>query len=439
MRKLIILVLALSTFLGFLYWKFAPDFNQKPVVEGPITLTVWGLFEDDAAMAPLIQAYKKLKPNVTVNYVKQSPLNYRSRVQTQVTSGQGADIFMIHDSWLQMFLKVNALSELPTSVLSNTEYEQIFYPVAKRSFMRENKVYAFPREVDGLALYYNEDILKAAGVTVPVTWSDFVTAAGKVTVTGSDGSIQTAGAALGTTTNVDYWSDIIGLLFLEQPGANLERPDNEKSAEVLKFYTSFITDPRKKVWDVNLDSSTQAFLSGRLAFYFAPSTKIAEIKKINPNLNFKIAPVPQLTSKRVSYANFWGYAVSPTSKNQKAAWEFVKFLTLPDSQRFFYQEKAKVNEGYGLPYSRVDLQSQLADDPIMGAFVNQGPYYDWWYLSSGTQDQGMNDQIIKLYQEAVNATLLGQDPQAALQITARGVQQVLNDFKISPPSASPLR
>lgn len=430
MKKLVVIVLALATILGILFWKFGPDFTEQPSSQGPVTLTVWGLLDDESTLVPIIEAYKRVKPEITVNYVKQSPLNYRTRVQTQIVSGQGPDIYMIHNSWLRMFLKTRTISELSSSVMTNTEYEQIFFPIAKKSLTYNNKIYAFPREVDGLALYYNEDILNAAGIAVPATWSDFVTAASRVTVTGTDGRIQTAGAALGTTTNVDYWSDIIGLLFLQQPRASLERPNTPEGAEVLRFYTSFITDPRKKVWDVNLDNSTQAFISGRLAFYFAPSTKVEEIKKINPNLNFKVAAVPQLTSRRVSYASFWAYAVSPTSPNNKQAWEFAKFLTLPDTQRFLYQEVAKTKGGYGFPYARVDLQSQLADDPVMGAFVNQGASYDWWYLTSGTQDQGMNDQIIKHYQEAVNATLLGQDPAIALQTTAKGVQQVLNDFRI---------
>jgi len=43
-------------------------------------------------------------------------------------------------------------------------------------------------------------------------------------------------------------------------------------------------------------------------------------------------------------------------------------------------------------------------------------------------DGGINDEIIKYFEDAINSTLAGGDPQAALQTVASGVKQVLDKY-----------
>src|SRR3989344_3918085 len=313
MKKVIIIVLSLAIILGFLFWRFGPSisfFKSKP--QGPITLTYWGLWEDDNLIKPLITQYQQQNPNINVSYVRQSSINYRTRVQTQIREGVGPDIFRIHNSWLAMF--ETDLAPAPADIYSLVDYQSIFYPVAVDSFVKNNQIYAAAMEVDGMALFYNEEILNGVGGKVPKNWQEFIDNATKMTVKDAAG-IKTAGAALGATGNVDHWSDILGLLLLQQPGVDLNNVATEKTAEVLSFYTGFVTDPKRKTWDVNLPSSTQMFASGRLGFYFAPSWRAHELRAINPSLKFKVIPVPQLSGKTTGWATFWGEAVSAKSKN----------------------------------------------------------------------------------------------------------------------------
>lgn len=432
MRKIIIIVLVLSVLGGFAFWKFGPNLWEKPIIRTEsVVLNIWGLWEEENLLRPALEEYRKKRPDITVSYTHNTSLNYRSRVQTKIANNEGPDIFLVHNTWLPMFLKTNLLSHTPEAVMSASEFGQVFYPVARDSLTKEGKIYAFPRGVDGLALFYNEELLKNVGASIPQTWDQFIDTAYKLTVLDGQGRIRTAGAAMGSSGNIDHWPDILGLLFLQQqaqsPQANITRPGTPEGLEVIKFYTSFITDPRKKSWDVNLEPSTQAFAAGRLAFYFAPSWRAFELRAVNPELKFKTAPVPQLPGKNVGWGSFWAYAVSAKSANQKEAWEFLKFLTSAETQRLLYQEAAKVRL-FGLPYSRVEMQKELADDPLVGSFVNQGPIFKSWYLASKTFDNGINDEMIKYFEDAINATLAGQDPTAALQTTDQGVQQILGKY-----------
>ncbi|MBI3485585.1 extracellular solute-binding protein [Candidatus Daviesbacteria bacterium] len=439
MKKIIIAVVVLAIIIGILFWKFGYLLTAKKTAE-PVTLKLWGLWEDDSLVRPAIDGYTKLHPNVKIEYNHQNSPNYRTRVQTQIEDSKGPDIFMIHNSWLPMFLKNSNLASLPTTVMTSQEYNQTFYPIAFASFAKNNTIYALPLEVDGLALYYNEDLINQAGVAIPKNWDEFVDAAVKLTKKDDKGNILVAGAAMGAVSNVDHFSDIIGLLFYQQPDADLEHPNNLAGADVIKFYTNFILDPSKKVWSLAMEGSTQAFYEGKLAFYFAPSWRAHDLRVANPQLHFKTAPVPQLpkanTANYSGWGTFWGFAVSSKSSHQDQAWDFLKFLTSKDSEKLLYSEASKIRL-FGQPYSRIDLQSELLNDPIVGSFVSQAPIYKNWYLSSRTFDQGLNDEMITYFENAINATLQGANPLGALQTTAQGVQQTLDKFVNNKPSPSP--
>lgn len=429
MKKIIIIVLSVAIVLGFLVWRFGPNLpSSSPIQNGPVELTFWGLWEEGNLIQPAIDLYVGQHPNVKITYVRQSSVNYRTRVQTQVRSGTGPDILMIHNSWLPMFQA--DLSPAPASEFNISQYEGTFYPVASSSFVKGSQIYGAPLEIDGLVMFYNPDMLAAVGAEIPKTWQEFIAAATKMTVRDETGRLQTAGAALGTTSNVDNWSDILGLMMLQQ-GVNLANPNSSDAAAVLRFYTNFVTDPKQKTWDATMPASTQAFAQGRVGFYFAPSWRAYDLKTINPNLNFKTAPVPQLPGGRqVAWASFWGYGVSAQSKHTEEAWKFIKFLTSAEVEKTLYAGASQVRL-FGEPYSRQDLAGQLSGDPVVGAFVNQGNNYQFWYLESNTIDNGLNDEMIKYWEDGVNATLQGTDPQVALQTVAQGTQQVLSKYGVS--------
>lgn len=434
MKKIIIVVLILAIIFGFLFWKFSPgiSFFNKPKPRGPITLTYWGLWEEDNLIKPVIGAYQKQNPNITVNYVKQSSVNYRTRVQTQIKGGEGPDIFRIHNSWLPMFQA--DLAPAPSDVFTLADYKNMFYPVAAESFTKGGQILAAPMEIDGLGLFYNEEMLNGVGGKPPKNWQEFIDLAAKMTVKDQSG-IKTSGAAMGSTGNIDHWPDIIGLLLLQQPGVDLTTFATPEFSEILRFYTGFVTNPKRKTWDVNLPSSTQMFESGRLGFYFAPSWRAHELRVANPNLKFKVAPVPQLSGRQVGWASFWGEAVSKNSKNATEAWKFVKYLTSVEAEKLAYKEASQVRL-FGEPYSQTSLAPEIINDPIVGAYVAQGPIYKSWYLSSNTYDAGINDEMIKYFEDSINAALAGTDPQTASRTVDSGVKQVLDKYTKPAPVPS---
>lgn len=405
-------------------------------------LTYWGLWEDPAVIQPLIDSYEKSHPNVKINYTKQSPTQYRERLQAALNRGEGPDIFRFHNTWLPMFL--NNFAIMPSTVYSPAEFDKTFYPVAKSDLSFNNNYYGIPLEIDGLVLLYNQDILKAANVQVPANWEDFQSAAAKITVKDQNGNLQTAGAALGTADNIAHFSDILGLMFL-QNGTNLKNmmgPCSDPSTstcatDTLTFYRKFAQVP-DNVWDDTMDNSIIAFAGGKVGMILAPTWEIPTIKQINPNLNFKVAKVPELPGVNINWATYWVEGVSNRSKSQAAAWEFLKFLSSKDSMTRLYSEEAKTRL-IGEPYSRVDLANTLSQDQYLGPLLSEAPAMKSFYLASNTQDNGIDDEMIKYLLDAVNSLKQGVSPQTALQTASQGFNQVLTKYSVVsvPPTTAP--
>ncbi len=416
---------------------------------GPITLKYWGLWETAAVMKPLIDQYEAAHPGVTIDYEQHTVSQYRETLLSHLASGDGPDIFRIHNTWLPELN--NELDQVPDSVYSAADFASTFYPEVTSDLSSGGKYYAIPLETDGLALLYNTDMFASAGITSPPqTWTDIIqTDDPKLTKYNADGSIAVGGIALGTSTNVDNFSDILGLLFLQN---NVEMVKNGQvnfqsevntqgrnlGADALDFYVSFAkkTASQPAVWSESLPSSTQAFATGQAAMIIIPSFRIPDvislINQSGKTINFKVTPVPQALpaaqSQPTYWASYWAEAVAKNSPNKAAAWDFLKFLSSKDSLTKLYTEEAKARP-FGEPPSRVDLADLYKSDPYVGAYINSAHFAKSWYLASGTGDNGLDDQMVSYFGDAVTSVLdKGVTSTDALKTAAAGAMQVLSRY-----------
>jgi len=433
-RKLLMFIVFIL-FLGglVLAGKFALSFLASNA-EG--TITYWGLWENDASVRSVLTTFEAQHPKIKVTYVKQSPKQYRERLQAAIARGEGPDVFRFHNTWVPMLR--NELTPVPTTVMTSAQFGAAFYPVASRDLVAGANIYGIPLMIDGLGLYYNEDLLASAGVTPPTTYEELLNIVPKLTVKNQN-TIVSSAIALGTTGNVENFSDILATMMI-QNGAKLTEPTGSEAEQTLIFYRKF-ADPSDPVytWNDTLDNSIYAFASGKVAMIMAPSWRAFDVKQINPNLHFKIAPIPQLPGSTVTWASYWVEGVSAKSKNQKAAWEFVNYLTSREAAMKLYTEAAKTRL-FGEPYARVELGDSLKGDPYVGAYIKEaGLDARSFPLASRTFDNGLNDKLIQYLVDAVNGMAGGAGPSAVLGTMASGFRQVLSTYGLSSASVPAAR
>jgi len=389
-----------------------------------VVLEYWGLWEPNEVLSALISEYQDKNPHVTVNYKQQSSQDYRERLQSAFAQDKGPDIFRFHNTWIPMLQK--ELSAMTQEIEKEIDLSKNFFPSVSNSLKVNGKSFGVPLGFDCLLLYYNPQILREANKTYPNSWDEMRKTAADITVYDDQGRIEIAGAALGTSSNIDHFSDILGLMML-QNGVDLKDPTGSLAEDALKFYTLFSS--RDKVWNDTLPSSVYSFANEKVAMIFAPSWRAHQIKELNPDLEFKTAPVPQLPGSQIGWATFWAEGVSEKSSSAEEAWRFLSFLSSKESLTKLYTQASQVRD-FGEPYPRKDLATELENDSIVGAVVTQGPYAESWYLCSRTHDNGINDKLIKYFQDAVGKVIQGTSSSKALETVAQGVSQVLKQYGV---------
>lgn len=442
-KKILIIALGAIVLILLLFVIVKIIFKPKPVAKN-ITLTYWGLWEAKGTVEPIINDYQRLHPNITIDYVKEDSKEYRERLQAAISRGQGPDIFRFHNTWVPML--TNELAPVPKNVYSDGEFTSSFFPVAVSDLKVNGNFYGIPLEIDGLMLFYNEDILKNANVSVPGSWIDVQNATGRLTVK-ENGRIVTSGLALGLTENVEHFSDVLGLMML-QNGVELHKSlfscsdSSVKScaSEALSFYHRF-SEPPNNVWDPTLENSVVAFARGRAAMMFGPSWEVDTIRAINPDLNFKTAKVPQLPCNSqncpiINWATYWVEGVSSKSSNRDEAWAFLKYFSSPEVMKKYYALQIQERKVLGEPYSRVELANTLHDNAYLAPLLEMAPTMKSFPLASRTQDgeTGLNTSLIKYMQDAVNSQSQGVSPETALQTADNGFKQVFSRFNITSPA-----
>lgn len=420
----IILGLIFFVVIFVLVFKFLFTKKQKKQIK----LTYWGLWEDKEVFDPLIKKYQKQNPNIKIDYIKMSARdNYREKLIARSRNGQGPDIFRFHNTWLPEIKEV--VAPLPENIMRAEEFEKTFYPVHKKDLKIGDKYFGLPLEIDGLVLVCNQDLFEKARINLfPTNWEEVIEMASKLTVKDKNGRIITSGLAIGTASNIEHFSDLFGLMLL-QNGASLKELTQPQAIALLEQYRK-LAEPPESFWDENMPNSLSAFAQEKVAMIIVPSWEILVIKKINPDIKLKVIPVPQLPEgKPISLANYWVEGVSRVSKNQIEGWKFLKFLIEKDNLTTLYKQQANLRL-FGEPYSRVDLASTLSDNQYIGAVIKQANYYTSLPLISRTYDNGLNDKIIQYLENAINATINGLSYESALQTAQEGINQVYKEYGI---------
>lgn len=417
---------------------------KRPKEEEQIVLNYWGLWESEEIMNGVISDYEAKHPNITINYKRNQLASYRTRLASRLAksgseTAEDVDIFRIHNTWIPMFR--DYLESVPVDKVSSVGLETDFFDVYATELKENGKWLSIPLMYDGLAMFYNKDLLEKAGLEVPKSWWELQEEAIQLTTKDERGVIQVAGAGLGTANdNVEHWSDILGLM-TKQNGIDFVRNVNmdENLEDALKFYASF-TKSTQNVWDETLPNSLEMFANGQLAFYFGDSWRVFDLANLNKNLNYGIAVMPQLqvngniTDKdaeltNVSWASYWTEGVNKKSKHKEAAWDFLEYLSSKEVLEKLYTAESQTR-AFGEIYPRKSMMTELKDNSKVWPFVSVANNATSWYLASSTGDDGVNAEMQKYFTDAVNGLSDYSGNEETMTTLKSGISQLQQKYSL---------
>ena len=357
------------------------DKTAQEQLAKPVKLEWWRVEDERDNVAQLIDDYKALHPNTTVNYRKLRPEEFEQVTLEALASGTGPDILSLPNSYLRAWqerlaplpptltLPVIEMSGLikkaPTAVMKTSPTLGIaglrnnFVDVVAEDALISGQIYGLPLSLDTLLLYYNRDMLNSAEMPVPPsTWTDFKEASQKLTRIDKQGLLLQNGAALGETDNIPYADHLLAALMLQNGTPMLSgdggratfdqkvRVGNEEyapGADALRFYTDF-ANPTKETytWSRDNKSAVEALASGKLAFLFSYWRDLATLRSSAPRINLGIANFPQIDQapRNIYYASYYLETVTKQGTHQTEAWDFIQFITSP-AEALKYLQKAK--------------------------------------------------------------------------------------------------
>lgn len=432
-KKKLITIFAIGFGVFFVSLLVIFSFFRKSEKVNPVTLKFWGLWEEPTIWSDVIADYQKKNPHVTIQYELVSPKQYLNRFYKQTDEGRGPDIFSFHNSWVNVL--GNKLSPLPQKVMSQSEFEKTFYSVFKKDLYADKYIRGIPLQLDGLILVYNTKLLKAIGLdSPPADISSFISTAQQLTVYDQSGKIITAGFAAGTSNNVDYYPDIFSWTLALNGITSLKKIDNEKVGNALESYRKFAEEDIN-VWSEAMPSSVNAFIQEKVAMIMVPSWELLRIKKENPKLDFKTAPLPKLTKSdktNTSISSYWALGVNATSNEaiQLEAWKFIKFLSDRSSIEKLNKKQSEVRS-FAPVSSRIDMKNLYDSNFYLKSVVDQADTYISIPFNAKTHDEGfLNSRLNTYLQNAINESAKGSSYQESAKKLGMGIQEVYTALKI---------
>lgn len=377
--------------------------KESVATNKPITLTVWGLWENQDVINAGIKKYQEKHPNITIKYEDRSLLKAEDYKETVIAKSKQAgapDVVLVHNTWVPSI--TGSLSPAPSELISTEKFTNDYYPSAVQSAITDGKIYAVPAYYDGLALVYNKKHFEAIDQkSAPTSWEEFRNLAAKLRIE-SEGKLMRAGAAIGNSSNIDFASDIYGLLLMQ---ADVELPlqlDTSASADALTFYTNFVKED--KVWNDTFPEASVAFAREQVSMIFVPSWNLNDIVTVRPDLEIGVAPVPQIREKSpVTWGSFWMWGVTEGSTNKASAWDFARFMAGEEGQMVMFNE-GSTKRKFGAPYALASLSSQLSANQYLKAYVDVAPYSKSYAITARSGNKDYVDAI----KAAISAVVSGE-------------------------------
>lgn len=311
-------------------------------------LTMWG-FENEDGWNKTISHFQKDFPAVSINYKYIEEEKYGTALLNALAAGTGPDIFMLKDSSVLNYLdKIDLLKTtgVKNALYSKDEFKKTFVEAALGLVTSKDEIIGLPVSFDTLGLFYDVDFFNSENIpNPPENWDEFIDIAVRMTKISSFNEVERPGAAIGGTTNIDHFDDIVSLLVFQAGGKITDTVKNEgalrnvvetvtdgkkeqsaPAEDALSFYASF-ADPKKKnyLWSRTLPNSMSLFVREKTPMVFGYASDIPKIKERNPHLNFATAKTPQRAGSKAktSLGRLDVLAVSKLSQNKEAAWKSI--------------------------------------------------------------------------------------------------------------------
>ncbi len=374
-----------------------------------------------AAIDKLIENFQANNPGITIKHVNFPYADYRKKVAIAISSGDGPDLVQLYYGWLNDYRDGGLIQPLPKDAFPHSEIESNFFKMVS-SMKVDGEYWGLPTAVRSLALFYNNDLFKEAGLSgPPETLDEMVEYAKKLTKTDANGDYLQIGFGVDTDgQDHHFWREVLVRHFGGQPYSDDGQKvnyNNAAGAQALKYLTDF-EKTHKTGSNGFMNRGQDAFAAGKAGMVLDGSFRISKFNKTE-GLNFSISELPGHNGKRYNFSSFWANAISSKAKGEKkeAAAKFLKYLTSDEAMQVWLDTVGELPAKPSV--ALVDANKQ---HPQYGPFIRG---LDYATATTFISEKPQRQSLIDSYDMVV---LQDMSPEDALAKVSKKEQELLDDF-----------
>jgi multiple sugar transport system substrate-binding protein len=411
----------------------APEPTATPSFTFPtenITIEIWwheyGPFT--AYVKELIEAYKKVRPNVTINYTVASSADLNQKLTVALAAGTGPDIIDQDASFYVQYYAKGVLEPLNLAVFGLKSYDELkakYVPGGLDAATFDGKVYALPYQGNSMSLWINNKLFAAAGLDpkkdAPKTWDDMKAICPKLKKVEGTRTLQ---KAFEFPYHAARWQVQMFQPLVEQYGGKLLSDDGKtvslnspaavQALTLWRDVTKVCGDPKTTM---NTSSNpNQDFIDGRVVMWTTGPWATPQIRASAIGDNFAVVSYPQVDPKSphtIVYGFQWGVNKAKPEKQKIVAWDFIKFMMAKP-------EEWIAKAGFFQPVKGLTETEIAKTFPFFDVHMRDISTASWYIRSEYT------NEIVQAIGRAIDRVVYdGADPKASLDTAQAEIDKVL--------------
>jgi multiple sugar transport system substrate-binding protein len=292
-----------------------------PAARHGLTFSTWGSIDEIETLKPLLAEFEHEHPDVPVELVH-IPDEYPHKVRLMAAARRMPDVLFMENQTLPGFARRGVLRDLGPLLGAG---RAAFFPQTLAALTYQGTLYAIPRDLSNLAMFYNKRLFDEAGEPYPEanwTYEDMVAKAQRLTHGDQFG--------VGFAPYPIYW-----LPYLWSDGADVADPGLTRCTlldpPALAALHRYL-DLREKYHCAPTEAQvgnarmSQLFAQGKLAMMVGGRWVVPGFRK-KLGFDWDVAPFPRGKAGSIVDADASGWAISTSCREPEKAWQLIQFLS----------------------------------------------------------------------------------------------------------------
>jgi multiple sugar transport system substrate-binding protein len=262
------------------------------------------------------------------------------RLQLKVALDERPDLAWLPPPYTSDLARSGALRPVADFIATDSAFDASdFYPWLWKASSYKGTRFTLPYQTNSLALLYNKQFFREAGLSPPKTWDELVEAARRLTVDrNEDGTPERHGLML--PLGHREWTVWIWETFLWQAGGELLTADQRNAAfhgeagrEALQLWVDLVYTHRAARLSVPEEGwNVTPFINGEVAMQITGPWYLSQLHAAD-DLEFGVTPLPCYEQCATNIGGENLYILQTTPEREAAAWTLATYLVEPRVQR----------------------------------------------------------------------------------------------------------